>query len=118
MHLESRDAHKEARSAKVFLRMMFAQYVADVLAQEALDALAELLPAVHVDLRHLPFHSRLRLEWRNLPIHLVIPGDVGYQILDRRKRLQRQHCNRLVFWKIVNTCFARQTRPAIYLGRA
>ena len=40
--------------AKLVLRVVVAQHVADVLAEEALDALAELLHAVDVVLLHAP----------------------------------------------------------------
>src|ERR1700676_1515023 len=60
MHLEPRNAHEKARPAERFLLVMIAQDVANVLAQEAFDAFAEFLHAVHVHLRNLPFHVRLR----------------------------------------------------------
>src|SRR5215468_4188485 len=63
VHLEFGDAHEEAgpREAALVLRMV-ADDVADVLAEEALDALAELLAPLHVFLLHPPS-----------PVHLLGP---------------------------------------------
>jgi len=55
---------------------VLAKHVADVLAEEALDALAKFLHAVDVALVHFPFDAGTRLERRNLPVHLVVPGNV------------------------------------------
>ncbi len=85
MHFQARNAHEEARPAELLLLVVIAQDVADVLAQEALDALAEFLHAVHVSLVHLPFDAGPGLERRDFLVHFVIPGDVGDQILDQRK---------------------------------
>src|SRR6266568_2119682 len=52
MHLERRQTDHEARPDEGVLARLVAQHVANVLAQVALDALAELLHAVHVLLRH------------------------------------------------------------------
>ena len=54
MHLERGDADEEARAGKTVVLVVVAQHVAHVLAQEALDALAELLHAVDVGLLHAP----------------------------------------------------------------
>jgi hypothetical protein len=55
---------------------MVAQHVADVLAQEALDALAELLHPVHVRLRHPPGAvrrvGRPGREPLDAPLHFII----------------------------------------------
>src|SRR5437879_1862310 len=53
MHLQSREADKEPRPSKAaFVALMVADDVADILAQEAFDALVELLDPVHVILEH------------------------------------------------------------------
>ena len=54
VHLEPGDPHEEARAHERLLGLVVAQHVADVLAQEALDALAELLDAVDVLLLPAP----------------------------------------------------------------
>src|SRR5438034_1324769 len=50
VHLQTRDAHKKARPRELFLLVVLAQNVANVLAEKTFDALAELLDAVHVSL--------------------------------------------------------------------
>ena len=72
------------------VHVVIAQDVAHVLAQEALDALAELLDAIDFFLAHPPGAVRLlglRLERRDPLVDLVVPGDVRHQVLDDRKRL-------------------------------
>src|SRR5215468_6577831 len=54
MHLEPGHVDEEARADEPILQPVLAQDVADVLAQEALDALAELLHAIDVPLGHAP----------------------------------------------------------------
>src|SRR5947207_5548371 len=77
MHFKPRHAHKESRSAELFLLVVIAQHVANVLAQEAFDAFTKLLYAIDLALIHLPFHVWLGCERRNLFVDAVIPGDVG-----------------------------------------
>ena len=60
VHLERGDADEEARAEVAALQVVVAQDVADVLAEEALDALAELRDAVDVLLLHAPVGVRLR----------------------------------------------------------
>ena len=71
--------------------------VADVLAQEALDALAELLRALDVDLRHAVLARRevRRREGRDLLGLLVVVRDVGDEVLDHREGTQRGDGDRL-----------------------
>ena len=62
VHLQLGDAHEEARPREVRLVLgMVADHVADVLAEEALDALPELLAPLHVLLPHPP--GAVRLPW-------------------------------------------------------
>ena len=82
MHLKPRDAHEEARAAKIFLFVMFAKDVADILAQKAFDALAEFLDAVDVDLGNFPVRFWLRPEGGNFFVDGVVPGNVGDEIFD------------------------------------
>src|SRR6202030_2224715 len=74
MHLQRRDAHEEARTAERVLLIVIAQDVADVLAEEALDAFAKLLHAVEVSLKHLPGHAGARGKGRDLLVDAVVPG--------------------------------------------
>src|SRR5690349_15136513 len=61
MHLETGDPDHEAGSVERRLRLMVAEDVAHVLAQEALDALAELDAAVDVFLLHAPGFARRKV---------------------------------------------------------
>ena len=82
----------------VSLRVAVAQHVADVLAQVALDALPELLHAIDVFLVHAVLAvgvARARLERRDALVLLVVPGDVGDEVLDHRERLERLDGDRL-----------------------
>src|SRR5579864_2755461 len=54
VHVEARDANHEPRTVKHALRVVRADHVAYVLAQEALDALAELHHPLDVFLLHAP----------------------------------------------------------------
>src|SRR6266581_4134386 len=98
VHLEGCQADHEARPDERVLARLVAQHVADVLAQIALDAFAELLHPVHVLLHHAVLSAgrlRLRAERRNPLVLLVVPGDVGHQVLNDREGLHRLHGDRL-----------------------
>ena len=89
MHLQSGNAHKEARAAKLFSLVVITKNVTDVLAKKTLNALAKLLYAIHVALVHFPLNVRARREGRDHPVDAVVPGYVGDQISDDRKTLHR-----------------------------
>ena len=76
MHFQSRHAHQKTRPAEANLLMMLAQYVADILTEKALDALAEFLDAVRLHLREIPVGIGFRLECRNVLVDFVVPGNV------------------------------------------
>ena len=118
MHLKRSGAYEEPWAAKLLLLAVVTQDVADILAKEALNALAKLLYAIHIPLVHLPLDARARLEGRNLPIDFEVPGDVGDQILDHREGLHGEDGDGLIERKSVHACFASEPRPAIHLGRA
>src|SRR5262249_25377832 len=61
VHLEAGRAHEEARPGELVLELVRAQHVAHVLAQEALDALAEFLRAIDVRLLPAPCRTRARM---------------------------------------------------------
>src|SRR5262249_21134824 len=81
MHFQAGNTDEKSWAAEIFLLVMVAQHVADILAQEALDAFAEFLNAVNIFLIHLPVGAWLGREGRNLAIDAVVPGNVGDQIL-------------------------------------
>src|ERR1700757_4202885 len=85
MHFEAGNTDEETGSAELFLFAVVAKDVADVLAEEALDALVEFLHTVDVALVHLPLDAGPGLERRDLPVHSVVPRDIGDEILDQRK---------------------------------
>src|SRR5207237_2865477 len=80
MHLQRRGVGEEARADERRGRLVLADHVADVLAEEALDALAELLHALDIPLRHPPGAvgsvGGAGAELLDLFLHLEVPGDV------------------------------------------
>src|SRR4029079_12172132 len=88
VHLQRRRVDQEARPDELLVLVVVAKHVADVLAQEALDALAELLHALDVFLLHAPGpvgRVRLpRLEGLDLLLHAEVPRHVRHQVADRR----------------------------------
>src|SRR5580658_2180676 len=84
VHLELGEAHDETRPGEVGLVLLVvADDVADVLAEVALDALAELLAPVDVDLCHPVRAVRLlrsRLETGDPPGDAVVERDVGHKV--------------------------------------
>src|ERR1035437_9844478 len=73
MHLQPRDTHEEPRSIELVRQPMGAVDVAHILAQVALDALAELVEPVDVRLLDAPRRAvvRRRGERRNLLVDFV-----------------------------------------------
>src|SRR2546425_4422472 len=59
MHLEGGDVHEESRPHELLVLVVVAKDVANVLAEETLDALPELLDAVDVLLLHAPGSVRM-----------------------------------------------------------
>src|SRR5580704_433782 len=116
MHFETGNANEETGSAELFLLGVVAEDVADVLAEEALDALAEFLHTVHVTLVHLPLDAGPGLERWDFPVHFIIPGDVGDEILDQRKSLHREYCDGLIERERIHARLASEPGPAIHLG--
>src|SRR5262249_42552131 len=102
--------------------LVLAEHVADVLAKEALDALAEFLDPIHFLLAHSPRAVRcIRLarfeRWNHL-VDLVVPGDIGHQIFDDGKRLHRLNCNRRLDRDRVHAGHAHKPWLAVDFGRA
>src|SRR4030095_5244824 len=73
VHLQAGNADQKPRPAKFFLTIVVAEHVADVLTQEALDALAELLHAVGLGLRELSRPVRAKLEAGDLLVDAKVP---------------------------------------------
>src|SRR5437867_2640017 len=122
MHLEAGQLDEEAwprECALVFL--VIADDVTHVLAQEALDALVELLDAIDVLLHH-PIRSvglrRLDPQRRHLLGLDVVVRDVGDEVADRRKAADRRHRDRLALGEEVHARHAHQPRLAVDLRAA
>src|SRR5213594_733054 len=121
MHLERRQPDHEPRPHERILAGPVAQNVTDVLAEIALDALAELLDPVDIALHHAirPVGGPGRWPERgDATVLLVVPGDVGDEILDDRKRLQRLDRDRLARRELVHACHAGEPGPAVDLHAA
>jgi hypothetical protein len=104
------------------VEIVFAQDVADVLAEKTLNAFAELLHPVHILLIHTPgpvFMIRWTgFELFDLFLGAEIPRDIGRQISNERKSFHRLDGDRLIQWQLVQTGHAHQTGIAIDLSRA
>src|SRR6266849_9488595 len=122
VHLQRSDVQEEARADELLVHLVLAQHVADVLAEEALDALAELLHALDVLLRHAPGAvGRIgwpRFELLDLPLHPVVPGDVGHQVAHDGEGLHRPQRDRPRERQVGEARHAHQPRQAVHLRRA
>src|SRR6266508_908499 len=117
VHLERGDPHEETGAAELPLLSVVPQNVADVLTEEALDALAELLHAVDVGLRHLPARAWARGKRRDLAVDFVVPRDVRHEVAGDGKRLHRRHDHRLIERKSVHPGLAREPRATVDFRR-
>src|SRR5262249_45342350 len=122
MHLQAGHADEETWAGEAVLLLVVAQHVADVLTEEALDALAELLHPVDVRLLDAPRAvrrvGRTRSEGRDALVHLVVPGDVADQILHHRERLHGRDGDGLARRELVHARHAEESRLAVHLGAA
>ncbi len=120
IHLERRSVDEEPRADEFMVQPVVAQDVADVLAEEALDALPELLHPLGVGLRHPPRAvlrvGRTRPERLDPLLDVVVPRDVGHQVANRRERLHRLYRHRLVQIETAEARHAHQLRVAVHLG--
>jgi hypothetical protein len=113
MHFEAGDSNEEAWTGELFLFVVFAKDVTDVLAEKTFDALAELLHPVDIELGNFPFGSFARLERRDFLVDTVIPGNVGDKVFDARKGLHGQDGDGLVLREVVHARFAGQAGTAV-----
>src|ERR1051326_1328216 len=85
MHLQRRRVHQVAGPDELLVQVVVPEDMADVLAEEALDALPELLHPVHVLLLHPPGAvggvGRARRELPDPLLHPEVPAHVGDQVL-------------------------------------
>src|SRR5690606_30605084 len=100
MHFQFRDPHQITRPGKgLLVFLVITHHMTYVLAQEAFDALTELLRTPDIDLTHpvIPWPQIRRWgEGRYLPGFLVIERDIRYQISDHRERPHRRHSDDFV----------------------
>src|SRR5262245_19417020 len=122
VHVEFGKPDEEPRAREALLVLIVvADHVAGVLTEEALDALAELLRPLDIDLRHPVRAVRLPRAWhegRYLLRLLVVEGDVGDQVLDDRKGTKRGDDHRFVLSEDAHPRHAHQPRYAVDLRRA
>src|ERR687898_2460065 len=81
VHLQPLVQHEEPGACKLGVLVVGPQHVADVLAHKALDVLLRLVEALDVLLVHREGRLLAGLERLDAPGHLVVPGDVGDQVL-------------------------------------
>src|SRR5882762_9172162 len=122
VHVEAGQLDEEARHGEALLQLLVvADDVAHVLAQEALDALVELLDAIDVLLHH-PVGAvglrRLDAQRRHLPGLHVVVGDVGDEVADGRVAADRRHRDRLALLEEIHPRHAHEARLAVDLGAA
>ena len=89
VHFQRGGINQEAGADELLVLVVVAQHVADVLAEETFDALAEFLHAVDVLLLHAPGAVRgvglARLELLDLLLDAKIPGNIGGQVANAGK---------------------------------
>jgi hypothetical protein len=118
MHFEAGDSNEEARPSELFLLVVLAKDVTDVLTEKTFDALAKLLHAVDIELGNFPFDSFARFERRDFPVDTVVPGNVGDKVFDSRKGFHGQDGDGLVLREIIHARFAGQAGMAVDFGGA
>jgi len=118
MHFEAGDSNEETWARELLLFVVFAKYVAHVLAEKAFDTLSKLLDAVHIKLGDFPFHSLTGFEGRDFAVDTIVPGNVGDKVFDSRKGFHGEDGDRLILRKIIHARFAGQARAAVDFRRA
>jgi hypothetical protein len=122
VHFESGSIRQKPWTDELVVQSVVPQDVADVLAEEAFDALAKFLDPIDVRLTHAPGTvrrvGRACRERRDRFFHLKIPRDVSDEILDERKRAHRLDCDRLVGGQRTQPRHTHQLRAAVDLRRA
>src|SRR6267154_4549352 len=87
MHFERGRVNQESRTNEFLVHMMVAQYMANILAKETLDALAKFLYTLYVFLVNSPSAvgsvGFARLEFLDAGLDVHVPGNVGDQIFDQ-----------------------------------
>ena len=122
MHLQRRGVHQEARPDEFIFLVVVADDVADILAQEALNALAELLHAVNVLLVHGPGAISIvrlaRLERLDGLLDAEVPADIRDQVANEWERAHWFHGDHLVRRQRVHARHAHQAWFTVDFRRA
>ena len=99
---------------------MFAEDVADILTQKALDALSEFLDVIDVFLFHAPCSVLCvwgpRCERLHPLFHVEVPGYVGNQVFDKWEGAHWFYRYRLVWRQIAHARHAHQFGIAVDFG--
>jgi hypothetical protein len=122
MHFERGRIHQKSRADELFVHVMVAQDVADILTEIALDALSKLLHAIDVLLGNPPCAigcvRRPRLELWDELLDPVIPRYVRDQVPHVWKCLHGFDSYGPIQWERVQPRHAHQFRHTIDFGRA
>src|ERR1700730_11744962 len=73
MHLQPGNANEETRAAKLFLLVVIAQNMTNILAKKTLDALTKFLYSIDIALIHFPSDIGARSKRWDLLVNLIIP---------------------------------------------
>src|ERR687897_485794 len=117
VHLQPLVPDEEAWSCELRVLVVGSQDVADILAHKALDALLRFVEALDILLVHGEGSLLAGLERLDALGHLVVPGDVGDQVLYDGKG---PHGTYVYLSPIVllDARLAQKLGPAVYLGAA
>jgi hypothetical protein len=120
MHFKCRNVHEQTRTDKLILFVVFPQYVAYVLAEEALDTLAKLLHALDVGLLHAPCPIGCvgwpGLELLDCLLGLEVPGNVSNQIAYDGERVHRLYRYRFIEIDVAEASHAHEPGHAVDFG--
>jgi hypothetical protein len=122
MHLQRGGVDQDPRPDELLVLVVVAEHVADVLAEEALDALPELLHPVDVRLLHAPgaiFRvGRPRRELPDLLLDPVVPRHVRDEVAHVWEGPHRLDGDGLVGGELVQPRHAHQLRHPVHFRRA
>ena len=122
MHLVLSQANKVSRPCKVIEELVVPQDVAGVDAQEAFNALTEVLHAVGLHLIEFPIHALRAVDGGNPLSNVVIPAHVGDEVLHVREGLHGADFDGLAGWRfcddVTHSCHAHQAWPSVDFSRA
>ena len=121
MHIKFSDSNEETRAREgLLILLVVADYMASILAEEALNALTELLAPFNIDL----FHTRLagfQIRWwrisRNFHRFFVIEGDICNEISNDWECSKWGHGDCLALFKHIHSGHTRKARLTVDFHR-